>query len=225
MSDVEVAGEELALDPGGAVYWPAMKALLVADLHFEKGSSYARRGVFVPPYDTAATLNRLAALVARLEPELVIALGDSFHDPEGSARMPEPYRVALAALQAGREWYWIAGNHDPEPPDGVGGEALTELAIGGLTFRHEPRTGSAPGEFAGHLHPCARLRRRGRSVRRRCFATDGTRMVLPAFGALTGGLNVLDEAWAGVFEGRRFEAWMIGRERLYRIAGKRLLGD
>ena len=225
MSDVEVAGEELALDPGGAVYWPAMKALLVADLHFEKGSSYARRGVFVPPYDTAATLNRLAALVARLEPELVIALGDSFHDPEGSARMPEPYRVALAALQAGREWYWIAGNHDPEPPEGVGGDALTELAIGGLTFRHEPRTGSAPGEFAGHLHPCARLRRRGRSVRRRCFATDGTRMVLPAFGALTGGLNVLDEAWAGVFEGRCFEAWMIGRERLYRIAGKRLLGD
>ena len=166
--------------------------LLVADLHLEKGSSFATRGVLLPPYDTAATLARLARLIARL----CAARGDrarrqlSRRRWAGAARRRRPR--ALGALQRGRDWIWIAGNHDPEPADGIGGGFGGALAIGPLVFRHEP-TG-ADGEIAGHLHPVARVNGRGRTVSRRCFAGDGARLVMPAFGAYAGGLNVRDRA-------------------------------
>ena len=145
---------------------------MVADLHLEKGSAFAARGVLLPPYDTAATLARLARLIARYAPRLVIALGDSFHDGGGPARMAEPDRAALTALQRGRDWLWIAGNHDPDPAAGIGGRFADMLALGPLTFRHEPSPHSFDGEIAGHLHPQARIARRGRAVSRRCFAAD-----------------------------------------------------
>lgn len=219
-----IAGVRLGLLPEGALYWPDEKTLVVADLHLEKGSAFAARGQMLPPYDTAATLARLEALLARLGPDRVIALGDSFHDSRAGARMTEEHRARLVRLTGSREWIWIAGNHDPAPPAGVGGIARAELRLGPLTFRHEPRPGALPGEIAGHLHPAARIVGRGRSIRRRCFASDQRRLVMPAFGALAGGLNVLDEAFRPLFSGRAFHAFMLG-EAVHPIAGRRLVGE
>jgi uncharacterized protein len=221
--EIAVAGERAICDPSGALYLPADRLLVVSDLHLEKGSSYARRGSFLPPYDTLATLRRLAAVVARWQPSIVISLGDSFHDAGGSGRMPDVFREHLLGLMAGRDWYWIAGNHDPVPPEGLPGRWVSELALGGLVFRHEPARG-AEGEIAGHLHPGARIVQRGRSVRRACFASDGLRMVMPAFGSLTGSLNVLDRAFAGLFQRETLTAYMLGRDRVYPIAGGMLRG-
>ncbi|MCX5580324.1 ligase-associated DNA damage response endonuclease PdeM [Kaistia terrae] len=206
----------------GALWWPDESTLVVADLHLEKGSSFARRGQMLPPYDTIATLKRLAAVMTLLAPARVIALGDSFHDRNGGDRLNGADRATLRAMTASAEWIWIAGNHDPDPPRELGGWATSELSIGPLTFRHEPRPGDQPGEIAGHLHPAARLVGRGRSIRRRCFAGDGKRLILPAFGALAGGLNVLDMAFRPLFDGRAFHAWMLG-DTVHAIAGRRLV--
>jgi hypothetical protein len=222
---IAIAGVTLIADCAGALYWPEEGALIVADLHLEKGSSFAARGVLLPPYDTAATLGALARLVARYAPRAVIALGDSFHDRGGPARIAAPDRDALTALQRGRDWIWIAGNHDPDPVAGVGGTSAAALAIGALTFRHEPQPGEALGEIAGHLHPLARVSGRGRTVSRRCFASDSRRLVMPAFGAYTGGLNVRDRAFAAVFETLAFTAHVLGDARLYSIGAARCLGD
>ncbi|MCX5518035.1 ligase-associated DNA damage response endonuclease PdeM [Kaistia defluvii] len=206
----------------GALWWPEERTLVVADLHLEKGSSFARRGQMLPPYDTMATLQRLATILARLAPSRVIALGDSFHDRNAGDRLNAADRASLRAMTASAEWIWIAGNHDPDPPRDLGGWATSELSIGPLTFRHEPRPGAQTGEIAGHLHPSARLVGRGRSIRRRCFAADGRRLILPAFGALAGGLNVLDAAFRPLFDGRAFHAWMLG-DAVHAIAGHRLV--
>ena len=200
----------------GALYWPDERVLVVSDLHLEKGSSFASRGVLLPPYDTAATLARIAFAIARLAPRVVIALGDSFHDDNGSTRIAPSDRAALAGLQRGRDWIWIAGNHDPDPAEGIGGSFGGALAIGALVFRHEP-TG-AKGEIAGHLHPVARVGGRGHMVSRRCFASDGTRLIMPAFGAFAGGLNVRHRAFADVFGTSAFTAHLLGEGRLYSLA-------
>jgi DNA ligase-associated metallophosphoesterase len=224
-SYVLVAGIALVADCAGALYWPDEALLVVADLHLEKGSSFATRGVLLPPYDTAATLMRLAALIARYAPRVVIALGDSFHDGGGPQRVSSDDRAMLAALQRGRDWIWIAGNHDPEPVAGLGGTSAALLAIGALCFRHLPQPGAADGEIAGHLHPVARVNGRGRTVSRRCFAADGKRIVMPAFGAYAGGLNVRDAAFADLFGTLAFSAHMLGEGRLYAIAARRCLRD
>ncbi len=213
----------LHADPAGALYWPDEKLVIVADLHLEKGSSFARRGTRLPPYDTAATLAGLARLIAYYRPLRVIALGDSFHDGGGPARLSAPDRTALTELQQGRDWVWIAGNHDPDPADGIGGTFAASVAVGPLTFRHEPSRDAPDGEIAGHLHPVARVAQRGRAVGRRCFATDGKALVMPAFGAYTGGLNVRDRAFAAVFGARAVMAHMLGAHRLYAIAAARCL--
>jgi len=222
--DVEVAGAWLCLLPQGALYWPEESTLIVADLHLEKATALASRQVFLPPYDSAATLSALAKLCGEIEPKRVIALGDSFHDGEAPGRLAQQDAAAIAALQRGRDWIWIAGNHDPAPPEGLGGDAARELAIDGLTFRHEPVAGAGAGEIAGHLHPVGRVRVKGRTMRRRCFATDGTRLVVPAFGALTGGLNVLDDAFSGLFPGA-LSAFLLGQRRVYPMARRKLLPD
>jgi DNA ligase-associated metallophosphoesterase len=215
----------LLADCAGALYWPDESLLVVADLHLEKGSSYATRGVLLPPYDTVATLARLNALVARYAPRFVVALGDSFHDNGGPQRVSDDDRAMLGALQRGRDWIWIAGNHDPEPVRDLGGVSAAMFAVGPLVFRHAPEPDIADGEIAGHLHPVARVSGRGRTVSRRCFATDGRRMVMPAFGAYAGGLNVRDRAFADVFGTLKFTAHMLGEGRLYAIAAQRCLGD
>jgi uncharacterized protein len=220
---VTVAGIVFYADCLGALYWPDESLLVVADLHLEKGSSFARRGVLLPPYDTTETLARLARLIAQHAPRRVIALGDNFHDGDGPARLAAPDRATLAALQRGRDWVWIAGNHDPDPAEGIGGTFAATLSIGPLTFRHEPSRKAPDGEIAGHLHPLARVAQRGRAVSRRCFASDGKALVMPAFGAYAGGLNVRDRAFLAVFGTRSFTAHMLGERRLYAFAASRCL--
>ncbi len=220
---IGVFGVVLEAFPEGALWWDHERLLVVADLHLEKGSAFARRGQLLPPYDTAETLARLSELVARLDPRVVVTLGDSFHDDDGALRMAPRDRLMLAGLQVRRDWIWIAGNHDPDPPAELAGERLDSLTVGPLTFRHEPRPQPAEGEVAGHLHPCARVIGRGRSVRRPCFAGDGYRLVMPAFGAYTGGLDVLDRAFAGLFAADTFRAFMLGDDRVYPV-GRRALG-
>ena len=218
-----LAGGTLITDPGGALYWPEQGLLAVADLHLEKGSSFAARGQLLPPYDTAETLARLTRLITHYAPRVVVALGDSFHDGGGPARLSDDDRDNLRALQRGRDWIWITGNHDPEPAANIGGTFETVLTMGALTFRHLP-TGTA-NEICGHLHPVARVVHRGRAVSRRCFATDKTRMVMPAFGAFTGGLNIRDAAFADLFGTLKFTAHMLGEDRLYSFVAKRCLPD
>ncbi len=193
--------------------------LVVSDLHFEKASSYAARGQMLPPYDTRATLARVGRLIESLAPRTVISLGDSFHDRRARPRMAADDVASLRRMTGSCDWVWIEGNHDPKPPEDLGGRAAVEVTIGPLTFRHIPSEGAVVGEVAGHLHPCARVvGRSGRSVRKRCFATDGARLVMPAYGALTGGLNVLDAAFWSVFPNNLL-ACVIGRDGVY-LAGR-----
>lgn len=207
----------------GALYAPSQRTLIVADLHFEKGSSFARRGVFLPPYDTRTTLKRLLALCRRFDPTVIVSLGDAFHDRGAEARIGREDAALLDSLIAGAKWVWILGNHDPEPPRRFAGDTLIERRLGALTLRHEPTAGPAPGEIAGHLHPCARIRTQSLTQRRRCFASDGARLVMPAFGAYAGGLNVLDEAFAPIFGDP--VAWALGERGVYPIDRSRLAPD
>lgn len=214
---VAIAGEEAFCDRRGALFFPDHGLLAVSDLHLEKGSAYARRGVFLPPYDTAETLTKLESVIADFDPRVVVSLGDSFHDRVGSSHMPSIFRDRLERMMRGRDWLWVTGNHDPDAPENLSGTSVTEVALGGLRFRHEPTAGRSAGEIAGHLHPGARIVRQGKSVRRPCFASDGLRMIMPAFGALTGSLNVLDRAYAGLFDWRSFRAHVLGAERVYAL--------
>ena len=214
---VRVNGEALVLDATGALWWPEARALVLADLHFEKGSAYARGGTYLPPYDTRTTLKRIAALMARYQPATVIALGDSFHDAGAEARLDADERAELVRLVAASDWVWIAGNHDPEPTIWLGGRAVSGMALGGLFFRHDPSLRPEPGEIAGHLHPCHTVSRRGRALRRRCFVSDGRRLVMPAFGAYAGGLDLRDEVVERLFP-RACIAYMLGAQRVYAVA-------
>ena len=215
-----VAAEAL---PEGALWIPDHDALVVSDLHLEKGSAFAARGQLLPPYDTRATLHRLAALIARLHPAIVVSLGDSFHDAGGPTRMHADDLRALDALVCATDWVWIVGNHDPALPAALRGRIHETLRVGALTLRHEP-TANCAGEIAGHLHPCAKVAARGRAVRTRCFATDGAQLVMPAFGAYAGGLNVRDDAFGDIFP-RGCTALMLGRARVYAAPSHRQVGE
>ena len=216
---IEVNGETLTLDASGAAWWPSQETLVFADIHFEKGSSYAMRGALLPPYDTRTTLRRMGDVVARRRPKRIVALGDSFHDRQAADRLDDEERAILAALGRAADWVWITGNHDPAPPSWLGGLIVDEIKLGRLVFRHEPGAMFQPGEIAGHLHPVTTVARRGRSLRRRCFVSDGRRMVLPAFGAYAGGLDLWEQAIRTLFE-RDFAAFMLGTSRVYAVAGR-----
>ncbi|MFN4025480.1 MAG: ligase-associated DNA damage response endonuclease PdeM [Hyphomonas sp.] len=219
---LHLAGEFLTPLAEGALWWAGRRVLVVSDLHLEKGSNYAAAGQMLPPYDTGATLARVEVLAARLQPEMILSLGDSFHDRQSERRLPEAYADRIRALTAAHDWVWIEGNHDPDPPAHLGGRAAKVLCLGPLVFRHEPE-GEA-GEVAGHLHPVAKVAGRGRAVRRRCFASDGARLVMPAMGAFAGGLNILDRAFGAVFpEGCM--AFALGEGRVYSVPRKNLLPD
>lgn len=228
-AEIAVNGAALAADPAGLLWWPDRAVAVVADLHLEKGSGFAARGRMVPPHDTAATLSRLEAAVARLAPRTVICLGDSFHDRGAGARVAPADAARIARLAGGREWIWIVGNHDPEPPTDWGGRVEREVRLGPLVFRHQAAggagaSGEGAGEVSGHYHPVAAVRTRGRRLRCRCFVTDGSRLVLPAFGAYAGGLNVRDPAVERLFR-RGYEALLVGRDAIYRFPRARLSPD
>lgn len=183
------AGHALCALPEGALYWPARRALIVADLHFEKASWFAAGGQMLPPYDSLATLAALTALVERTGAVELWCLGDSFHDSAGCERLPEAARAALTALTGSLRWVWITGNHDAALADHCGGEIVEEAEVEGLLLRHEAEPGEMRPELSGHFHPKLRVRLRGRQVARRCFIASPTKLILPAFGALTGGLD------------------------------------
>jgi hypothetical protein len=216
-------------DPAGALYWRDEHLLIVADLHLEKGSAYAARKIFLPPYDTSATLATLAALIGRYAPKRVLALGDSFHDGAAGDRLLAKDRATLAALQSRRDWIWIAGNHDPALPLNLGGDRCGEITISGIKFRHAADPKSTEPEIAGHLHPVARVIGSAGSVRRRCFVADDRRCILPALGAYAGGLNLCDPAFAEFFsQGERFAhvfAHVLGRDWVYKVSRQRCLPD
>ena len=193
-------GAELVADASGGLYWPGERTFVLADLHLEKGSSFARFGTLLPPYDSRASLDALEAALERYRPLRLLCLGDSFHDGEGAARLGERERERLVALTRAHDWIWIAGNHDPAPPLELGGTVIAEaIAIGPLTFRHCARLDSSAGEVSGHYHPKASLWVRAQRLSGRCFLADRRRIVLPAFGAYAGGLDVRDPALAGLF--------------------------
>jgi len=218
-----LAGLAARFRPAGTLWLEDSRTLLAADLHLEKGSAYAARGQMLPPYDTAETLARLAREVEALDPARIVLLGDSFHDGAGEARLVAADTERLIALARGRTLVWVVGNHDADGPRFLPGEVVDELAIGRLVLRHEPLEGPR-AEAAGHLHPSAKVAARGRTVRRRCFLTDGERVVLPAFGAYAGGLNVRDAAFKDLFAGRPV-AVTLGPERAHAIAWSMLVGD
>ncbi len=209
---IHIAGERLMLDPEGVLWWPTRRLLAVADLHLEKGSSLASRGALVPPYDSRATLDRLIPLVRRYRPARLVALGDSFHDRHGAARLPREDAARIAALAQAVELVWVLGNHDPAPPEGLPGTTTEVMHEDPLTFVHDA-TGRA-GEISGHLHPKASVATRGKWVSRACFVADSRRVVLPAFGAYTGGLDVRAPAIRTLFP-RGGRAFLLGRGRLF----------
>ncbi|AMM85666.1 metallophosphatase [Martelella sp. AD-3] len=210
------AGHPVVFDCSGALFFPTLSLLVVSDLHLERGAAHARRGVFVPPYDTARTLSALAAVIARCRPARVVSLGDNFHDRVGAREMADDHRAALSALAAGRDWVWINGNHDPDGVFGLPGRVFDEWTCEGLTFRHEPsRRGKA--EICGHLHPSATLTRPGKSVRRPCFAADDNRLILPAFATARGGLDLRHKAFAGLFDRAALTVHMLGPDRVYAL--------
>lgn len=182
-------GHELAALPQGALFWPARRALLLADLHLEKASWFAKSGQMLPPYDSIATLSDVTALATAFEAEEVWCLGDSFHDRHGCGRLPERARELLLTLTATTRWTWIVGNHDPDFDDQCGGTLADEVEVGGLILRHEAEPGETRPELSGHFHPKLRIHHRGRLVSRRCFVATQRKLILPAFGSLTGGLD------------------------------------
>jgi len=221
---VEIGGMSAILDPSGALYWEEHETLVAADLHLEKGSSFARRRTFLPPYDSEATLARLADVVARFSPERIVALGDSFHDRTAGERLSEASGRVVRALAERTDFVWVTGNHDPEPPTDWGGRVVPEIVIGGVCFRHEPSSGAVTvPEVAGHLHPVARVSGRGKSVRCRCFVGCGMRAVMPAFGAYTGGLDIRHSAFHGLWPRRSdVRAFLLGRDQVYAVGPDRL---
>jgi uncharacterized protein len=222
--EARLAGMLVAALPQGALWIAEAKTLVVSDLHLEKGSSFALRGQMLPPYDTHAVLTKLATLIDLLRPDIVVSLGDSFHDGAGVARMAAEDRALLTQLIGRCDWIWVEGNHDGRAPETLGGAVREVLHLGALVLRHEPTQAAAPGEIAGHLHPCAKVAGRGGAVRRRCFAFDGERLVMPAFGAFAGGLNICDDAFAPLFPHGAI-AMVLGRDKVLPAPMQRLLPD
>jgi uncharacterized protein len=239
---ISLGGVELVPDLSGALYVPDYETLIIADLHLEQGTSLARRGIHVPPFDTAITLAQLEAVVAAAVPKRLIFLGDSFHDGDGEARLGESHIRILQNLTGTYETIWICGNHDPEPPLAIGGTGAGEIALGPLTLRHEPSSSPPPHpaqvghlppsggrrsdefEIAGHLHPGCGINQRGRRIYGKCFVVDETRLIMPAFGAYTGGLSITSRAFDGLFS-ENASALMIGREAIHKFPFSRVRGQ
>jgi uncharacterized protein len=216
MVPLSFGGHAFMALPQGALYWPARRALLVADLHLEKASWFAKAGQLLPPYDSLATLADLEALVAATGAAEMWCLGDSFHDVAGCDRLPVAAQDALARLTGATRWTWITGNHDPVLADRCGGSVTAEAVVDGLMLRHEADPAETRPELSGHFHPKLRLTVRGRAVARRCFVASAAQLILPAFGALTGGLDVASPVIARAIGGAA-EALVPVEDRLLRF--------
>lgn len=215
---LKLGGLELEPDLSGALFVSEYSTLLVADLHFEKGSSFAARGQPIPPFDTRSTLAVLEHAISRFRPRRLIALGDSFHDRGAGRRIDTADLERIRRLSQLTDVIWIAGNHDGQVPQDFGGRSVAEIILGPLLLRHIPSPVLTDAfEIAGHLHPVATVARRGRRLTARCFAADERRLIMPAFGAYTGGLNVREAAISELFGERPFNAWLIGRAAIFPV--------
>ena len=214
--------ERLMLDPAGAAFWPAKRVLIVADLHFEKSTALAARGTLLPPYDTRATLERLNRLVRLYRPKKVITLGDSFHDRDAASRLNQDNRSRIEAMAREAQFIWITGNHDAAPT-GMPGVSVAQYREGPFTFRHqaEPVLGPREIEISGHFHPKASIEARAKRVSRPCFVTDAARLMMPAFGTYTGGLDVHDPAISRLFP-RGLRVFLLGQDQLFSFALEQL---
>jgi uncharacterized protein len=220
---IELNGVALVPDLSGALHAPDLRTLIVSDLHLEKASNMAIRGVMLPPYDTRASLALLEAALAETKPKRLILLGDSFHDGQGSERIDTEDRKRLCAIVDGHDTTWITGNHDPDPPCGFGGHSAGHAMLGGITLRHEPQAlNDGEFEIAGHLHPGAAVSQRGKRIRRKCFAGDQRRLIMPAFGSFTGALSVSAEPFRVLFDGDQFHVWILGSQDIYKFPAKRV---
>lgn len=216
------AGQLFQPLPSGALFWRAENALLVADLHLEKMSSFARRGSLLPPYDTGMTLKRLEGDLRETRAQTVIALGDSFHRNEATRSLSDLDRARLDGLTERAQWLWLTGNHDSQPHT-LGGNCQGEVVRRGIVLTHQPRRSAEP-VIAGHLHPAARIAINGSDARRPCFVHDGQVMILPAYGSSTGSINILSAPFRGLLDPGKLDVTMLGRERLYPVSPKRLIG-
>lgn len=209
------AGEEMRLVHGRALFWPREQALLVADLHLEKASFFAGHGQLLPPYDSRETLERVALAVRETGAKRVYALGDNFHDAKGGLRL-EPHAAGmLAALTRALDWVWITGNHDAGAEEIAGGALADEVSAGGLVLRHKARDDERRPELSGHFHPRLTISARGRRIARPCAVMSERRLILPAFGALTGGMNAADPAiLAAMQPARAIDALVPARDKL-----------
>jgi uncharacterized protein len=217
---VSLAFADLAvtLDGSGAAFLPEYGALIVSDLHLEKGSNGAARGRLLPALDSHDTLLRLKAIVEAYRPKRVICLGDSFHDGQAATRMAEADRAALAVLCAlAEEWIWIAGNHDPQPPDFCEGERRGAIEIGGVILRHEPDAARAAPQIVGHFHPKASVRRGGACLAGRCFCVSDDLLMMPAFGAYAGGMAWQSPALRSLHRAEP-RIFMLHASKLWRLA-------
>ena len=213
---IQLGEHRLIPDLSGALYMPDDETLLVADLHLEQGASLARRGIHVPPYDTVATLQQLEQVLTSTNARQLILLGDSFHDTVAHQDIDGESRQRLLALTAAVSTIWISGNHDPLPPEGMGGTMLDELSLGSLVLRHIPGEVPVGGfEISGHLHPGASIIQRHHRVHTKCFVSDGRRLIMPAFGTYTGALNVRSKAFAGLFDNAACKVWMISKTAIH----------
>lgn len=219
-----LSGAAVTFRASGALWIETEAMLVVADLHLEKGSAYAARGQMLPPYDTRDTLRRLTAEIAATRPAAVVLLGDTFHDRASEDRLAADDAEQLRALAGLTRLIWVIGNHDADGPRALPGDVADELTVAGLLLRHEPQGGLQPGEVAGHLHPCAKVTASRGTVRRRCFVTDGERLVVPAFGAYAGGLNIRDRAFAGLFA-RDPLCGALGTGRVHAVGWRSVVGD
>jgi len=220
---IAFAGVTLVLDARGSAYLPRADTLIVSDLHLEKGSYFAARGVPVPVCDTPETLRRLADVVAAYRPACVVCLGDSFHDRRARERICTEDRAALAALAEGvADWVWVSGNHDPEPPDGLTGRSAAHLDIAGLTLAHQP-VAAVGAQIIGHYHPKLKFRLKGHKITGPCFVAGAERLVMPAFGAFTGGLRVSRDApWPDLL-GPDWRQYLIFNDQLWPVPASRAI--
>lgn len=213
----DFAGERWLASPEGALFWPRQSVLLVADLHLEKASFFAAHGQLLPPYDSRETMARLERLVARWNPAEIWCLGDSFHDSQGQSRLDSEAEATLARLAEARRWLFIAGNHDGLPDGRWGTNSVEDWLCGGLVFRHIHDPTDPRPQVSGHYHPKVRVAGAARSIRRPCFAMGKNALILPAFGSLTGGLDVDNPAIADLFGGP-FDALVPTTRALARFA-------
>ncbi len=220
---IGLGGLDLIPDLSGALFIPSLRSLLVADLHLEKASNMARRGVHLPPYDTRASLALLEAVIAETMPETLIFLGDSFHDDGARDRIDEADLARLRDVTSRIDTIWITGNHDPNPPQDIGGRIVAEVALGNIMLRHEPsKLAEGECEIAGHLHPGAAVSQRGKRIHCKCVIGNDRRLIMPAFGSFTGALSISAEPFKKIFSAKDFHVWMLGARAIYKFPAKRV---